>query len=143
MIRLRTLRTWPLSFRSLSSVNGRVAIHQSPVFGSAQIRRFGYSNPLYSPLDVTPSDNPDLFDVIFTDVDHRVLHRGVSEELDCSYLSRAAKIPKPMPEINGILFGFHHRPFFALTTTYEQTSYNLHFLFDTSSPFTYLSYDVN
>jgi hypothetical protein len=34
-------------------------------------------------------------------------------------------------------------PFFALATTYEQFSYHLHFLFDTGSPFTYLSYDVS
>jgi len=143
MIGLRTLRTLPCSFRSLSSVNnGRVAIHRSPVFRSTQIRDFG-STQIRSLLDVMPSDNPELFDVVFTDVDRRVLRRGVSEKLGCSYLSRAANILKPMPEIKGILFGFHQRPFFAITTTYEQISYNLHFLFDTGSPFTYLSDDVS
>jgi hypothetical protein len=111
MIKLRTLRTLPFSFHPLRSVNnGRVAIHRSLVFGSSQIRRFG-STRRYSLLDAKPSDNPELFDVILTDVDHRVLHRGVSEKLSCSYLSRATKILKPMPEINGILFGLHHRPF--------------------------------
>jgi hypothetical protein len=122
--------------------NSRVAIHRSPLFGSSQIRRFG-STRRYSLLDAKPSDNPELFDVLFTDVDHRVLHGGVSEKLGCSYLSRATKILKPMPEVNGILFGVHHRPFFSLLTTYEKYSHNLHFLFDTGSPFTYLSYDVS
>ena len=138
MIKLRALRTLPFSFRSLCSVNnGRVAIHRSPVLGSTQIRRFGSNQTRYSPLDATPSE---LFDVLLTDVDHRILHGGVSEKLGCTYLSRATKILKPMPEI---LFGQHHRPFFAIGTTYEKISCNLHFLFDTDSPFTYLSYDVN
>ena len=145
MIGLRTLRTLPFTFRPLSSVNkGHVAIHRSPVFGSTQTR---CSSPTqirrYSLLDPEPSDNPELFDVLLTDVDHRVLRGGVSEKLGCDYLSRAAKILKPIPEINGILFGPHHRPFFAFATTYEQFSYNLHFLFDTDSPFTYMSYDVS
>jgi hypothetical protein len=142
---IRALRTLPSSFRSLSSVNnGRVAVHRSPIFGSTQIRRFGSTQiRRYSLLDTKPSDNPELFDVLLTDVDHRILHGGVSEKLGCTYLSRATKILKPMPEINGILFGQHHRPFFAVGTTYEKISYNLHFLFNTSSPFTYLSYDVN
>jgi hypothetical protein len=144
MIRLRTLRTLPFSFRPLSSVNnGHEAIHRSPLFASSQIRRFGSTQIHYSPLDAKPSDNPELFDVLLADVDYRVLHRGVSEKLSCSYLSRATKILKPMPEVDGILFGVHHRPFFALVTTYKKPSYNLHFLFDTCSPFTYLSYDVS
>jgi hypothetical protein len=145
MITLRTLRTLPFSFRPLSSVNNsRVAIHRSPVFGSSQIRRFGSTQiRRYSLLDDEPSDNPELFDVILPDFDHGILHGGVSEKLSCRYLSCATKILKPMPEINGVLFGHYHRPFFALTTTYEQISYNLHFLFDTSSSFTYLSHDVS
>ena len=112
-----------------------------PLFGSSQIRRFSSTQiRRYSLLDAKPSDNPELFDVLLTDVDHRILHGGVSEKLGCTYLSRATKILKPMPEI---LFGQHHRPFFAIGTTYEKISCNLHFLFDTGSPFTYLSYDVN
>jgi hypothetical protein len=143
MIRLRALRTLPFSFRSLSSVNnGRVAIHRSPVFWSTQIRRFRSSRP-YSLLDVEPSDDPNLFDILLTDVNHRVLHRAVSEKLGSTYLSRAAKTLKPMPEISGILFGTHHRPFFGLATTHGELTYNLHFLFDTGSSFTYLSHDVS
>jgi hypothetical protein len=144
MTRLRALCTLPSPFRSLRSVNnGRVAIHRSPVFGSTQIRRFSSHQTLHSPLDAEPSDNPNFFDVLLIDIDHHVLHRGVSEKLDCSYLSRATKTLKPIPEIKGVLFGSHCRPFFSLITTYEQTSCNLHFLFDTSSPFTYFSYDVS
>ena len=144
MIRLGTLRTLPFSFRSLSSVNnGRVAIHRSPVFGSPRICRFGSTQIRpYGLFDFKPSDNPDLFDVLLTDVDHRLLHGEVSEELGCTYLSRAAPVLKPMPEIDGILFGVHNRPFFALTTTYEQITYNVPLSFDTGSPFTYFSYDV-
>jgi hypothetical protein len=144
MIRLRALRALPSPFRSLSSADhGRVAIRRSPVFESTQIRRFSSHQTRYSPVDVEPTDNPNLFDILLTDIDHRVLHRGVSEKLECSYLSRATKTLKPMPEIKGILFGFHNRPFFSLITTYGQTSCNLHFLFDTSSPFTYFSHDVS
>jgi hypothetical protein len=144
MIGLRTLRTLPFSFRPLTSVNnGRLVIHRSPLFRSSQIRHFDSTLRRYSPLDAKPSDNPELYDFLFTDVDHRVLHRGVSEKLGSTYLSRATKTLKPMPEVNGILFGPHHRPFFSLATTYEQKSYNLHFLFDTGSSFTYFSYDVS
>ena len=144
MIWLRALRTLPFPFRSLNSVNnGRVAIHRSPVFGSTQIHRFGSDRSYSLLLDAEPTDNPNLFDVLLTDVDHRVLHGGVSEKLGCSYLSCATQTLKPMPEIKGILFGPHHRPFFSLATTYEQISYNLHFLFETGSPFTYFSYDVS
>ena len=126
MIGLRALCALPFSFRSLSSVNnGRVVIHRSPVFGSTQIRRFDSPQPRYSPLDAEPSDDPELFDVLLSDVDYCVLRGGVSEELGCTYLSRALKILKPMPEINGILFGLHRRPFFAIPTTYEGNSYNL------------------
>jgi hypothetical protein len=142
MIRLRALRALPSSFRSLSSVNGRLAIHRSPVFGSTQIRRFA-SARLSGLLDAEPSDNPDLFDVLLPDVNHNVLHGAVSERLGNNYLSPAAKVQKPAPEINGILFGTHHRPFFGLTATYGQSSHHLHFLFDAGSRFTYLSYDVN
>ena len=144
MIGLRARRALPFSFRSLSSVNnGRVAIRRSPVFHSTQIRRFDSRQPRCNLLDAEPSDDPELFDVLLSDVDYRVLRGGVSEELGCTYLSRAPKILKPMPEINGILFGLHHQPFFAVPTTYEENSYNLHFLFDTGSPFTYLSYEVS
>lgn len=93
MIRLRALCTLPFPFRSLSSVNNdRVGIHRSPIFGSTQIRRFGSTQiRRYSLLDAKPSDNPELFDVLLTDVDHRILHGGVSEKLGCTYLSRAAE----------------------------------------------------
>jgi hypothetical protein len=161
MIRSMALRTQPFSFRPLISVNnGRVAVLPSPVFsstqiccsGSAQIRRLGTTQIRRSGsaqtrrsslLDTEPSDNPDLFDILLTGVDHRILYGEVSEMLGCDYLSRTAKTLKPTPEINGILFGRHHRPFFTIPTTYEDLSYNLHFLFDTGSPFTYLSYDVS
>jgi hypothetical protein len=83
MIRLRSLRTLPFSFCPLRSVNnGRVAIHRSPLFGSSQIRRFSSTQiRRYSLLNAKPSDNPELFDVLLTDVNHRVLHGGVSEKL--------------------------------------------------------------
>ena len=83
MIRLRSLRTLPFSFRPLSSVNnGRVAIHRSPLFGSSQIRRFSSTQiRRYSLLNAKPPDNPELFDVLLTDVNHRVPHGGVSEKL--------------------------------------------------------------
>jgi hypothetical protein len=83
MIRLRSLRTLLYFYRPLSSVNnGRVAIHPSPLFGSSQIRRFSSTQICrYSPLNAKPSDNPEGFDVLLADVNHRVLHGGVSEKL--------------------------------------------------------------
>jgi hypothetical protein len=85
--------------------NSHIAIHRSPVFGSTRIRRS--TQIRYGLLDAEPSDDPELFDVLLTDVDHRILHRGVSEELGCTYLSPATKVLKPIPEINGVLFGLH------------------------------------
>ena len=74
MVRLRSLRTLPFSFHPLTFSNdGRVTIHDRR-FSSTQIRR-------YSLLNAKPSDNPELFDVLLTDVNHRVLHGGVLEKL--------------------------------------------------------------
>lgn len=52
---------------------------------------FWFLKSVLSLLDAKPSDNPELFDVLLTDVDHRILHGGVSEKLGCTYLSRAAE----------------------------------------------------
>jgi len=112
MIKLRALRTLPFSFRSLCSVNnGRVAIHRSPVLGSTQIRRFGSNQTRYSPLDATPSE---LFDVLLTDVDHRILHGGVSEKPGCTTFCVLQRSWNQIPEINGILFGLRSLPLLQL-----------------------------
>src|SRR2546429_662977 len=141
MIRPAALRTSPFSFRSLSSaLNGRIVVQRSPISVPRKSVVWFSSINL---LDAEPSDNPELYDILLADVDHRMLHGAVSESLDCDYLSRATKTLEPKPELNGIMFGRHYQPFFSIPTTFENRSYNLHFLFDTGSPFTYVSYDVS
>jgi len=141
MIRLRALCTLPFPFRSLSSVNNdRVGIHRSPIFGSTQIRRFGSSNPSLVYLTLSPQ----IIQSFSMSYSRTLTIVYFMEECRKSWAAPTFRVLlKPMPEINGILFGLHHRPFFALATTYEQISYNLHFLFVAGSPSTYLSYDVS
>ena len=52
--------------------NGRLAVHRSLGFGSTQICRVGL-------FDIEPSDNTELFDILLTDVNNRILHEAVSK----------------------------------------------------------------
>ena len=137
------------SLRSLSSTHVRpAAVHKLPAFGFTQIRRFGlaFYRTGSGPIDPEPKDDPNLFDVLLSDVNYHIIHGDVSKKLGYEYLARVpkkAEFLKPSSQVSGILYGIHHRPFFPLITTLGDRSHFLHFLFDSGSPFTYLSYDVS
>lgn len=144
MIRLVANRTLPLSFRSLSCAYPSWSGLPNASFRIHSTRRFSLYK-LGGPIDAEPEDNPDLFDVLLTDVSYKSLTEDVSEKLGYKYLSRAPKtdLLKMSPQIKGYLFGARSRPFFPFITTFNNQSHYVHFLFDTSSPFTYLSYEVS
>ncbi|KAI9782616.1 MAG: hypothetical protein M1839_004862 [Geoglossum umbratile] len=134
---------------SLSSMHVRPAtIHKSPVFGPTRLRRFHLPvwEPGSGPIDPEPVDDTKNFDVLVPDVNSLKLHGGISKMLGFEYLSRVPEPPepqKPLSEIIGFLYG-RHRPFFSLATTLQDRGHPryVHFLFDSSSPFTYLSYEA-
>ncbi|KAI9767879.1 MAG: hypothetical protein M1840_005372 [Geoglossum simile] len=108
-----------------------------------QLRNCGDSNlPGTGPFDVEPTDNPDLYDVMLSDVDNRMLFGEVSRELGREYLSRAPNPATPQRVFEGILYGKYRRPFVCLPVTFQQRSHYVHFIFDTGLPFTYLAVEV-
>ena len=104
------------------------------------------SNPdLYQgPIDVTPADMPELFDILLSDIDEKVLHDEISTELGSAYLLETPHLTSPYTTINGIVFGDYHRVLFPLVVRLPRKphSYVIHFLYDSGSPFSYLSQEV-
>ncbi|KAI9862777.1 MAG: hypothetical protein M1813_004273 [Trichoglossum hirsutum] len=126
-----------------------IRLARSSGFSPTHLRRF--HSPFYrqgsGPIDPEATDDPDNFDVLVSDVNYLKLREEISKRLGIGYLSRVPKLPelqKPSSEIKGILYGVHHRPFFALATSLESQgrSRYVHFLFDSGSPFTYFSYEA-
>jgi hypothetical protein len=89
-----------------------LATFQKPPVFSSRIRRFHSSTYQRGdgPIDPDPSYNPDVFDVLISDVNHDKLGREVSKALGHEYLTRTQPPLKPLREINGVLFGFHRLP---------------------------------
>ena len=141
---LSALRT---PFLSLSHMQARqAAVCRLSQFHFTQTRRFTLpTRPCFScPIESDPSDNPNLFDVLISDVDRQTLGGDISQALGHKYLeSIPSEYVKPQPEICGTLFGRHNRTFFCLATTFNKRSYYLHFLLDNGSPYTYLADDVS
>ena len=95
------------------------------------------------PIDTTPAKMPSLFDVLLSDVDEKLLHNEVSATLGSPYLSDAPHLETPLPTVNGITFGELDRVIFSLVVRFrDKPSCNVHFVYDTSSPFTFLSVEV-
>ena len=111
----------------------------------AWIRRFGLLTCRQGsgPIGPGPPFNPDIYDVLVTDVDYYRLTGEISKMLGHDYQAHAPPPLKPLREINGTLYGAHRRPLFGIATTFQQRSHYIHFLYDTSLPFTFLSCDVN
>jgi hypothetical protein len=95
------------------------------------------------PIDTTPAKMPALFDVLLFDMDEKLLHNEVSATLGSPYLSDAPHLETPLPTVNGITFGELDRVIFSLVVRFrDKPSCNVHFVYDTSSPFTFLSVEV-
>jgi len=104
------------------------------------------TNPdLYQgPIDVTPAVMPDLFDILLSDIDEKVLHDEISTALGSAYLSETPRLTSPRTTVNGIMFGEYHRVLFPLVVNLprKSPSYMIHFLYDSGSPYTFLSQEV-
>jgi hypothetical protein len=96
------------------------------------------------PIDVAPTDMPELFDIVLSDVDDDLLHNEISTALGSAYLSETPHLTSPHATVNGIVFGRHDRVLFPLVVRLPRTSrsYVIHFLYGSGSPFTFLSQEV-
>jgi hypothetical protein len=66
------------------------------------------------PVDVTPADMPELFDILLSDIDEKVLHDEISTALGSAYLSETPHLTSPHATVDGIMFGRHNRVLFPL-----------------------------
>jgi len=94
------------------------------------------------PIDVNLADMPDLFDILLSDIDERLLRSEISTELGSAYLSETPHLTSPHATVNGIVFGKYKRMLFPLVVRLKSRSYVIHFLYDSGSPFTFLSQEV-
>ena len=96
------------------------------------------------PIDVAPTDMPDLYDILLSDIDEKVLHDEISTALGSAYLSETPHLTSPHLTVDGIMFGKHCRVLFPLVVRLpgKSRSYIIHFLYDSGSPFTFLSQEV-
>ena len=99
---------------------------------------------LAGPLDVAPTDMPDLYDILLPDIDETVLHNEISTALGSAYLSETPHLTSPLATVDGIMFGEYCRVLFPLVVRLfgKSRSYIIHFLYDSGSPFTFLSQEV-
>ena len=104
------------------------------------------TNPdLYAgPIDVAPADMPELFDILLSDVDDKILHNEISTAIGLAYLSETPHLTSPHATLDGIIFGRNNRVLFPLVVRLPRTSrsYVMHFLYDSGSPFTFISHEV-
>ena len=96
------------------------------------------------PIDVAPTDMPDLYDILLPDIDEKVLHDEISTALGSAYLSETPHLTSPLPTVDGIVFGIYDRVLFPLVVRFPRKShsYVMHFLYDSGSPHTFLSQEV-
>ena len=87
---------------------------------------------------------PELFDILLSDIDEKVLHDEISTALGSAYLSETPHLTSPYATVDGIVFSRHHRVLFPLVVRLPRKafSYVIHFVYDSGSPFTYLSQEV-
>lgn len=102
-----------------------------------------YDEPPSYLIDVDYNSMPDIFDILLSDVDDKTLNNEISKAVGATYLSEVQPT-KPSPTVNGIMFGKFKRIIFPLVVGIPRkpSSYVIHFLFDSGSPYTYLSKEV-
>jgi hypothetical protein len=86
---------------------------------------------------------PNLFDILLSDIDEKLLHDEISTALGLAYLLETPHLTSPHITVDGIMFGKHDRVIFPLVVNiHKSRSYVIHFLYDSGSPFTFLSQEV-
>ncbi|OXV08941.1 hypothetical protein Egran_03296 [Elaphomyces granulatus] len=100
-----------------------------------------YEHLYQGPIDVTPDNMPELFDILLSDIDENVLQNEISTALGSAYLSKTPHLTTPHTTIDGIMFGRHRRVLFPLVLRFPKKSSSMvvHFIYDSGSPFTFLS----
>ncbi|CAG8447692.1 17771_t:CDS:2 [Funneliformis caledonium] len=83
--------------------------------------------------DMYPADK---YDILLTDVNSTDIHEGISKKLNIEYLSNSHSAE--LKEVKGIIFGLNYRIFLSLPVKIKKEIKNIHFLFDTGSPRTYI-----
>ena len=106
--------------------------------------RHFYEHLYQGPIDVTTDNMPQLFDILLSDIDENVLQNEISTMLGSSYLSETPHLTTPHTTIDGIMFGEHDRVLFPLVLRFpnKASSIVVHFLYNSGSPFTFLSEEV-
>ena len=110
---------------------------------SLRLRAF---SSIHNPTGLIDPGPADEFDVLISDLDYLKLNGEVSRLLGHQYLSRVpnfVEVLKPKREVHGIMYGDNGRMLYTLITAYGGQSYYVHWLYNTSSPFTFLSYEVS
>ncbi len=80
---------------------------------------------------------PDEFDILLSDIAPEDLATKISQALHCPYLS-PAPVSK-MAEVAGCIYGPNQRSMFTLPVSCKGSTYNVHFIFDSGSPSTFLA----
>ena len=87
---------------------------------------------------------PNLYDILLSDIDEKVLHNEISTALGSAYLSETPHLTSPLATVDGIVFGEYNRVLSPLVIRFpcKSHSYIIHFLYDSGSPHTFLSQEV-
>lgn len=90
-------------------------------------------------------NDPIPFDILINDIPADGLHKDVSDRLQIPYLSKYKEIQEELSQklqYKGVIIGDHSRLFFSIPTARvnSQEYYNVHYLFDTGSPYTTLTH---
>lgn len=87
-----------------------------------------------------PEASEDAFDVLISDIKPEDLPTTVSGALGISYL--AASPDDSSWPLNGIVYGKNRRILFSVPVTGRDKSIQVHFIFDTGAPRTYIALSV-
>lgn len=90
--------------------------------------------PLDAPLGkILPYE----YDMLVSDISTEDLASRVSQALHCQYMSPCST--SFVAKVQGCLYGPNSRSMFTLPVTCKGSTYNVHFLFSTASPATFLA----
>ena len=133
------------SYTSSPSHTGSPSYTGSPSHTDSDHNHYLSRADLYQgPIDVAPTDMPNLYDILLSDIDEKLLHNEISTALGSAYLSETPHLTSPLATVGGIVFGIYDRVIFPLVVRFPRKShsYVMHFLYNSGSPHTFLSQEV-
>jgi PAS domain-containing protein len=115
------------------------------IYAPTQAAHSGAFAAVHHTLLIDPSGesswiDPELMDLMLTDIDEEQLRSGVAEKLGVQYLARASAAGMRFP-VRGAVYGRLERVMVSLVVVRQATGVAVHiiFLVDTGSAYTYLS----